>query len=95
MMNVNTVKKEVNLIIEALARPLTAEDVRSGWNDNLRQRWHDWFVQIKAKLDADIPLKRNSVNAAYGIGYAGIQEGPLFGHAARVGSMLMEIANQT
>ncbi len=47
MMNLDIVNNEVNAMIEALDRPLTPEDVRAGWNDNLRRRWHDWFVQIK------------------------------------------------
>jgi hypothetical protein len=94
MMSVDAVKNEVDAIIEILSRPLTPEDIRMGWNDTLRQRWHDWFVRIKTKLNANVPFKRTSVNVTYGIAYAGIQEGALFDRAARVGAMLMEMASR-
>jgi hypothetical protein len=94
MTKIDTVKSEVTAIISILSRPLTPEDVRMGWNDALRQRWHDWFVQIKNKLDTNVPFKRTDVNVAYGLGFAGIEQGTLANNAARVGSMLMEMASQ-
>jgi hypothetical protein len=94
MISVDAVKIEVDAIIETLSRPLTPEDVRTGWNDALRQRWHDWFVQIKNKLDGNIPFKRSEVNVAYGLGFAGVESGGLTNCAERIGTMLMEMASQ-
>jgi hypothetical protein len=92
--NVDTVKDEVNAIIEIFSQPLRPEDLRAGWNEALREQWREWFIRIRKKLDANAPFKRTDVNATYGIAYAGIQEGTLFSRAARVGSMLMEMASQ-
>jgi hypothetical protein len=94
MLDVNKVKGEVNVMVEILSRPLTSEDIRMGWNEALRQRWHDWFVQIKNKLEANAPFKRTDVNVAYGLGFSGVEQGTLATGASRVGTMLMEMASQ-
>ncbi len=44
--------EKIERLIAALQTSLTAEEANAGWDQSLKARWADWFVNLRAELES-------------------------------------------
>ncbi|WP_088306574.1 hypothetical protein [Novosphingobium sp. B 225] len=82
---------EVNIerLIAALQTSLTAEEANAGWNQSLKARWADWFVNLRAELESG-----NATPPGWGIlramDFDGVSDSALAKQASAVGRLIDE-----
>ncbi|MCW2389600.1 hypothetical protein M2333_002646 [Sphingobium sp. B11D3B] len=85
-------KTQLTNLMDELQLPPSTDELAGGWQPALKQRWADWFVSFRAKLELgeDTPPGWGILRA---MDFDGVSDTPLAKHASRVGRLIDQWKN--
>jgi hypothetical protein len=85
-MDDQTLFEKLDSIISDLGAPMSASETKDGWTAASKKQFHDFFIDLKQKLQAgEMPPK---LSIGRGMDFAGITEGVLIENATEISNEL-------
>jgi hypothetical protein len=76
--------------LNLLSKPLTAQDIESGWTEGVRQNWYRGLTSLKDEIMNDPQGDFTRNNTARALGMDGIDRGLLADRIGHIGTLLMK-----
>jgi hypothetical protein len=88
-MSTTFVLAAIDDIVRDLAESTSLEEEREGWNDALKRRWRDWFLDLKSALESGRPTPNGGILRAMDFdGIDAKQSSRLTRQAGRISALL-------